>query len=1571
MVQAQKEVSEGSEVPTDTHHTPIVTQPSSSQPQKKQKSRRKQRKETEAPHTEPQTKESVLITSSDPLPSDVTTGENVEQSTKDAKKRLVLLIQLQLLVCTTCVGIKRLHDDIIVTTAQNEDETIPYFTNHALWEVIVNSDSVSPVASASAGVKGHIPPKTAKQKLARKNKLKAKNTLMLAIPDEHILKFHACKDAKTLWETIKNRFGGNKESKKMQKIILKQNYENFVEDANLKLLRSLPSAWNNIALIMRNKFDLDTLSMDDLYNNLKTMKIWNKIDTDDLEEMDLKWQVALRNQGNRNRDAPTKNAPVDTSTTNALVVQDGIDDSKDENVFKPKEVKKTVKPSLEKIKFVNARNTTIENENKAEKPRKFSQSPMVVSAVERNRNNAVKSSACWIWRPKGNLIDHISKDNGSYTLKRFNYVDPQGRLKSDQWIFDSGCSRHMTRNKSYLTDYQEIDGGFVSFGGNAKGERKATQSLLCDNGTEFKNRIMNELCEMKGIRREFNVSRTPQQNGVVERKNRTLIEASKTMLEDSKLLITFWAEAVNTACYVQNRVLVIKPHNKTPYELFLGRKPVLSFIKPFGCPAIILNTLDHLEDEVADYARKKSTEVPRKENEVQDPAKEGRERAQRNGFESMFGQDKDANGNMMFTPVSVGGSTYVNLGGSIPVNVATLHNADLPTDPLMPDLEDTADLQDTGIFSVVNHIPITRIHMDHPKDKIIGDPLLAPQTGRRPRLLKNMLWINEQEVPDEFYGGAHFLFRVAVKTTSTPIETNKALLKDVEAEDVDVHLCRSVIGSSVYLTTSRPNIMFVVCACARFQVTPQVSHLHAVKRIFRYLKGQPKLGLWYPRDSPFDLEAFSDSDYAEASLDMKFTTEVYTSCIEYFCATVKVKNVNGEAQIQALVDKKKVIIIEASIKRDLRFKDEGGVDRLSNEVIFEQLTLTGTMASAIIYLTTNQKFNFSKYIFDNMVKHLDGGVKFMMHLRFVQVFLDNQVEGMDRHNAIFVISSHIKKVFANMKREGKDLSGKVTPLFPSMIVQALEDKDEGLKVPTDPHRTPIVTQPSSSPPQKKQKSRKKQKKEIEVPLPSSEIPNEEGVPATFNDPPPSGEDRMQLNELMILCTNLQKQVLDLEEAKTAQAKEIASLKKRVKKLEQKRKSRTLGLKRLRKERIIDNIDQDVEITLVDDTQRRMNEEDMFRVNDLDGDEVVVDVSASEKVKRSVKVVKKEVSTADPVTTAGIKVTTAATTPQISKDDLTLAQTLIEIKAAKPKAITTAAITVTATVIRPKEKGIVMQEPSETPSPKPTISSKKPSQAKDKGRGKMMQAKLKEEERLARLKEKETNIALVVQWDNTQAMMDADYELAARLQEEEKGELSIEDKSRLFVEIMDKRKKHFARLRAEKIRSKPPTKAQKRNQIEKAVEDSKKAKEGSSKRARSNVEQEDAKRQRLEEENESAELKICLEIILEDDDDVTIEATPISSKSPTILDYKIYKEEKKSFFKIIKADDVAEECKKVLDEIENICPQGIPDAFVNIRLQEIVSIIFELLPQLWAEADQYEETVYSYRRALISLDSMEL
>ncbi|GKD40430.1 hypothetical protein Tco_1260637, partial [Tanacetum coccineum] len=257
---------------------------------------------------------------------------------------------------------------------------------------------------------------------------------------------------------------------------------------------------------------------------------------------------------------------------------------------------------------------------------------------------------------------------------------------------------------------------------------------------------------------------------------------------------------------------------------------------------------------------------------------------------------------------------------------------------------------------------------------------------------------------------------------------------------------------------------------------------------------------------------------------------IYTSCIEQFWATTRVKSVNGEVQLQALVDGKKVIITETSVRIDLQLEDAEGIECLPNADIFEQLALMGakstawnefssTMASAIICLATNQKFNFSKYIFEIMVKNLDSSVKFLMYPRFVQVFLDKQVGDMSTHDEIFVTPSHTKKVFGNMKRVGKGFSGAVTPLFPTMMVQAQEEMGEGSTMPTDPHHTPII-QPSTSQPQNKQ-SWRKQRKDTDIPQSSGltepiadKVINEENVPTQSNNLPlsrvntlRSGEDR--------------------------------------------------------------------------------------------------------------------------------------------------------------------------------------------------------------------------------------------------------------------------------------------------------------------------------------------------------------------------------------------------------------------------------------------------------------------------------
>nr|GEV66265.1 putative reverse transcriptase domain, ribonuclease H-like domain protein [Tanacetum cinerariifolium] len=742
----------------------------------------------------------------------------------------------------------------------------------------------------------------------------------------------------------------------------------------------------------------------------------------------------------------------------------------------------------------------------------------IVSAAEGNRNNAGKSSACWIWRPKGNLIDHISKDGRSYTLKRFNYIDPQGRLKYKGFL-----TVDATENKSYLTDYQKTDGGFVAFGGNAKGGKITGKGKIRSGKLDFEDVYF--LKELK-----FNIFSVSQ---MYDKKNNVLFTDTECvilspdfkLLDESQVLLKvprnnnmysfdlknvvpvggltcLFAKATLDESNLWHRRLGhinFETKNKLvrgnlvrglPLKLFENDHTCIACLKgkqhkascktKTGIKLMVMKVLKSSKAKVADDAGKKR-----------------RERAQRNEFESMFGQGKGANGNMMFTHVSTTGSTYVNLGRSILINAATLPTADFLIDPLMPDLEDIADLQNTRVFigayddevegieADFNNLELTTVidvksvflygtieeevyvyqpygfedphfpNKVYKVEKSLYDLHQAPRAWYetlstyllenrfRRGIIDKTLFIKKEKddillmqvyVDDiifgstkkslctEFEGLMHksqdkymayilkkFDFSL-VKTSSSLIETNKALLKDEEAKDVDVHLYKSMNGSLMYLTAYRPDIMFTVYACARFQVTPKFLHLQAVKRMFRYLKGGcqflgKRLISWQCKkqtvvanlttkveyvaaanccgQKPTEFEGFEqiidflNACYVKYALTVNPT--VYTSCIEQFWASVKVENVNGEAQIQALVDKKKVIITEALIRRDLRFEGKGRVDCLSNEVIFEQLTLMGsTMASAIICLATNQNFNFSKYIFDNMVKHLDGGVKFLI-----------------------------------------------------------------------------------------------------------------------------------------------------------------------------------------------------------------------------------------------------------------------------------------------------------------------------------------------------------------------------------------------------------------------------------------------------------------------------------------------------------------------------------------------------------------------------------------------------------------
>ncbi|GJX74529.1 ribonuclease H-like domain-containing protein, partial [Tanacetum coccineum] len=716
----------------------------------------------------------------------------------------------------------------------------------------------------------------------------------------------------------------------------------------------------------------------------------------------------------------------------------------------------------------------------------------VVSENKGKGVNVVKASACW-----GN---------------------PQQNEYKEKGVIDSGCSRHMTRNKCYLTEYEVYDGGFVSFGdgkGRISGKGKIkigtldfddvyfckelkynlfsvsqiydkknnvlftnteclgfssdfklldesqvllrvprkdniysvdlksvvpTRDLTClfakatiDESNIWHMRLghinyktMNKLVRGNIIRglpskifendhscvayQKGNVARTPQQNDVTERKNRTLIEAARTMLVNSKFPTTFWAEAVNTACYVINRVLIIKPHNKTPYELIRGRPLLIDFMKPFGCLVTILNTRGHLGkfDEgffllgtlwkqrhiVAGQAEKKIE--PEQEYIliplcITDPliAQDPKVREVNVGKKAIKVDENRCQECL---------SIWKNRRGGVCLSTSYFEDPYFPDKVYRVQIDKTLFIKRHKDDILLVHVYVDDIIFGSTKkklstefEKLMHDKFQMSSMGE----LSFFLELQVQQKTDGIFLSQNkyvaeilkkFDFAI-VKTASTPMEPNKALIKDEKAKDVDVHLYKSIIGSLMYLTASRPDITFVVCACAR--------------------------------DSPFDLEAFSDSDYAGASLDRKSTTGwchiLSKSLISWQCkkktivanSTTKADYVaavncyghnlvfhsktkhieirnhfirdsyekkliqvikihtdqnvadlltkdfdfwqtasastlkDGEVGITATIDGQLKTVTEASLRRHLKLEDVDGISSLPNTEIFEQLALMG------------------------------------------------------------------------------------------------------------------------------------------------------------------------------------------------------------------------------------------------------------------------------------------------------------------------------------------------------------------------------------------------------------------------------------------------------------------------------------------------------------------------------------------------------------------------------------------------------------------------------------------------------
>ncbi|GKB53319.1 putative ribonuclease H-like domain-containing protein [Tanacetum coccineum] len=846
----------------------------------------------------------------------------------------------------------------------------------------------------------------------------------------------------------------------------------------------------------------------------------------------------------------------------------------------------------------------------------------------------------------------------------------------DQGVIDSGCSRHMTGNMSYLTDYEEIYGGYVAFGGNPKGGKIIRKGTIKTGNLDFENvyflidesqvllkvprknnmysvdlknivpkggltchfakatsdesklwhrklghlnfKTMNKLVKGNLVRglpsKLFENDQTcvACQKGkqhrafFAERRNRTLIEAARTMLADSKLPTTFWAEAVNNACYVQNRVLVVKPHNKTPYELFHSRTPTLSFIRPFGCLVTILNTIDHLgkfngmadEGFFVGYSlnskafrvfnsRTKiveenlhirfsentlnvigsgpdllfdidaltrimnyepitvdppySQDLKSSQDDESKPSSDDRKKVDED-------RRKDSESNAQEKEDNVNNTNNVNAVSTNKVNAFGKKTIiELSFDPSMPALEDVSifdslrDDEDDGAEADMNNldttiqvslIPTTRIHKDHPHDQVIGDLQSAIQTRRMSNNLeehgknpKSISCIEGSKLDRGYTGRASIIqvtrnLRAWYETLSTYLLDNefqrgkfdKTLfikrykgdillvqvyvddiifgsrkkelclafeklthekfqissmgelifflgLQDEDGEEVDVHMYRLMIGSLMYLTSSRPDIMFTMCACARYQVNLKVSHLYAVKRIF--------------------------SDYSGASIDRKSTTRgcQFLGCrlISWQCKKqtvvansiieaeyVATSSCRGQLYLILLGKAKKSVIL----MMEKLFGMELELILCLSPKTTAWNEFSSTMASAIICLATNQSSGPIKPVADEAV-HKERG---------------------DRLVRAATTASSL---------EAEQDSGDI-------------DKTQ-----------------------------------------SKATLNEPSSPGTSSGGGPRCQETMG-------DTIAQTRVIDLEKIKTTQAEEIVSLKRRVKKLKQKKMSRTHKLKRLRK-----------------------------------------------------------------------------------------------------------------------------------------------------------------------------------------------------------------------------------------------------------------------------------------------------------------------------------------------------------------------------------------------------------------------
>ncbi|GJR21701.1 retrovirus-related pol polyprotein from transposon TNT 1-94 [Tanacetum coccineum] len=533
-------------------------------------------------------------------------------------------------------------------------------------------------------------------------------------------------------------------------------------------------------------------------------------------------------------------------------------------------------------------------------------------------------------------------------------------------------------------------------------------SIRTDHGREFDNEVhFGEFCNANGITHNFSGPRTPQSNSMVKRKNRTLQEMSRTMLNEQWLSQKFWCNAVDTSTYILNRILIRAILGKTPYELLRGRKPTLDYFRVFGSKCFILNTKDYLtkfdpksyegiflgysqnskayiilnkhtkkveeslkvtfnetppptktlhlvDDDLDEEEGIKVTEKKNLENDIEDKTleidetiniKESRNHPLENArlVAQSYNQQEGIDYDETYAPVARLESIRILWAYAcaldfklfqMDVKSAFLNGFNneevyMAQPPGFIDFEKSIHhvyklkkalyglkqapkawydrlkaflikheykmgMVDNSLFTKkkISNLIIVQIYIDDiicgstcqdicdEFAKIMHDKFEMSMMGE----LNFFLGLQIKQMEDGiFFNQSKYIKEMLKKfgleeskPMKTPMSSDTKLTKDEECESVDSTKYRGMIGSLLYLTASRPDIMFSVCLCARFQEAPKTSHLEAVKRIFRYIKGTTHLGLWYPKGTGIETVVYADSDHAGDYVDRKSTSGICT-----------------------------------------------------------------------------------------------------------------------------------------------------------------------------------------------------------------------------------------------------------------------------------------------------------------------------------------------------------------------------------------------------------------------------------------------------------------------------------------------------------------------------------------------------------------------------------------------------------------------------------------------------------------------------------------------------------------------